>query len=68
MMLHHKVKIHKVIVHVVQQVDLSRLAHEKQRRRTGKHLNVAAVRRKSRNEHVGEPQLAAYPRNDRHRH
>jgi len=42
-----------------------RLAHEKQPHRIGKDLTMATVRRKSRNEHVGEPPLAAYPRNDR---
>ncbi|MNT60265.1 hypothetical protein D3C72_1978350 [compost metagenome] len=67
--LHDAIQRHQVAIDVVEDLNGRGLgSHEVQRGTAGKDFDVAFVRRKKRNEAVGQAAFAAHPRNDGNRH
>ncbi|MNP05319.1 hypothetical protein D3C76_972660 [compost metagenome] len=63
--LHDAVQRHQVAIDVVEHFDRGGLgSHEVQRGPAGKDFDVAFVRRKQRNEAIGQAAFAAHPGND----
>ncbi|MNE73629.1 hypothetical protein D3C80_1696510 [compost metagenome] len=63
--LHHAVQRHQVAVDVIEHFHRRCLGpHEVQRGAAGKDFDVAFVRRKQRNETIGQAAFAAHPGND----